>query len=349
MFSRPVPWLPTENDAALIAVSSRIRLARNLVDLPFPGRATVEQRRQILVRASAAAAGIVAAAGRLIVSEMPDLTDLERRLLLERRLISQDLCRMGAGSGVLLAPDEHISVMVNEEDHLRIQALLPGLHLRAVHRLADDVDTKLSRCLPYAFTERFGFLTACPSNVGTGMRASVMLHLPGLALTGQIEPLMRGAQELNFTVRGMFGEGTEAVANFFQVSNQATLGESEEQTLDRLDGIIGRIVDAEWVFRQRLLRERREHLYDQIGKAYGVLRYAHMLTSKDAMNQLSLLLLGCDLGLFHELRRSALQELLVRVQPGHLQRLAGKTLENVPRDVFRARLIREKLGNTAAT
>lgn len=347
MFNRPVPWLPGDDGAPLVAVSSRIRLARNLADRPFPGRATAEQRQRIFGETRAAAVEIVAAASRLVVAEMPDLGDVERQLLLERRLISRELCGMGAGSGVLLSPDERISVMVNEEDHLRIQALLPGLRLRAAHRLADGVDTELAHRLQFAFDDRLGFLTACPSNVGTGMRASVMLHLPGLALTGQIESLMRGAHALGFAVRGILGEGSEGVANLFQVSNQATLGESEEQTLHRLQAIILKIIASELIFRQRLARERREHLYDHIGKAYGTLRYAHVLTSKDALNHLSMLLLGCDLGLFPGLKRRALQELMIGLQPGHLQKIAGKSLEEVARDIFRARLIRDQLSRAA--
>jgi protein arginine kinase len=332
-----VPGVP------VIAVTSRIRLARNLDDMPFPQRCTQEQRQDVLLRVLKAAATAVGGADHLTAADMTQLTDLERRLLFERRLISQDLLRGGGGSGVAVGPDEGTSIMINEEDHLRLQVLLPGNELRAVHRRADELDNRLARALSFAFRSDLGFLTACPSNVGSGMRASLMLHLPALVLCGQVEAIIRAARAMRLTIRGLFGEGTEATGNFFQVSNQATLGEPEDAILRRLENVVQRLIEAEQAARQRLSLNRPEQLADQVGRAYGILRHAHVLSSKDATNHLSLLLLGCDLGMFSALDRGGLLELMVTVQPGHLQKLARKPLADEARDAFRAQLLRQHL------
>jgi protein arginine kinase len=339
-----VPWLVAAPDAPAIAVTSRIRLARNLDDVPFPQRCSQEQRQDILLRIVKALTAAVGGADRLSVADMTQLSDLERRLLFERRLISQDLLRGGRGSGVAVGPDEAVSVMINEEDHLRLQVLLPGNQLRAVYQLADDLDNRLARALSFAFRTDLGFLTSCPSNAGSGLRASLMLHLPALALAGQVEAVVRAARNLNLTIRGLFGEGTEATGNFFQVSNQSTLGEPDETILQRLEAVVARLITAEQAARQQLAATRPLQLADQIGRAYGILRHAHLLSSQDATNHLSMLLLGCDLGMFSALKRGTLLELMVTVQPGHLQKLARQALDDQLRDVFRARLLRRHLG-----
>ena len=343
LFARPVPWLVATADTPLIAVTSRIRLARNLDDAPFPQRCTQEQRQDILLRILKAAAAAVGGAEKLTAADMTQLSDLERRLLFERRLISQDLLRGGRGSGVAVGPDEGVSIMINEEDHLRLQVLLPGNQLRTVYRMADELDNRLARALSFAFRSDLGFLTACPSNVGSGLRASLMLHLPALALVGQVEAVVRAARKMNLTIRGLFGEGTEATGNFFQVSNQSTLGEPDDAVLERLEAVVARLIAAEQTARQQLAANRPLHLADHVGRAYGILRHAHLLSSQDATNHLSMLLLGCDLGMFTALKRGTLLELMVTVQPGHLQKLAREALDDQLRDVFRARLLREQL------
>lgn len=340
LFARPLPWLRPAAGRPLIVVSSRVRLARNLNGLPFPNRATLEQRREAWNRVRAAVGGPAAGPDAFLCAEMTEFADAEKQLLVERRLASRELARMGAGSGVAVGSGGQVSVMVNEEDHLRIQALLPGFDLNGAWRLADGLDSALGRRRAFAYDPALGYLTACPSNAGTGMRASVMLHIPALALTGQVEPVMRGAGELAFTVRGMHGEGSAAAGNFFQISNQSTLGESERAILRRLRSAVLRIAHAEEAAREKLFDNRRLWLYDQAGQAYARLRFAYLLTSKEALDALSLVLLGCELGLFPRLRRPPLLRLMTDVQAGHLQRRAKAVLDEAGRDAFRAAVVR---------
>ena len=343
LFGKPVPWLKPVAQKAFVVVSSRIRLARNLNGLPFPNRAGIQQRREVWERVCNAVSRPGVAADGFLCGEMTEFSDLEKQLLVERRLASRELVRMGAGSGIAVDAGEHLSVMVNEEDHLRIQALVPGFDLNGAWRLADDLDSALGRRRAFAYHPQFGFLTACPTNAGTGMRASVMLHTPALAMSGQIEPVMRGAHELAFTVRGMLGEGSDAIGNFFQISNQSTLGESEREILRRLRAAVLRLSHAEETAREKLLAGRRLWLYDQIGSAYGRLRFAYLLPSKEALNALSLVLLGCELGLLPKIKRTPLLRMLMTVQSGHLQRRAKAVLDETGRDAYRAALMRNFL------
>ena len=340
LFARPVPWLKPAAGKPLVIVSSRVRLARNLNVFPFPNRAGLPQRREVWERVCAAVRRPAAGGGGFLCGEMTEFSEPEKQLLVERRLASRELVRMGAGSGIAVDASERLSVMVNEEDHLRIQALLPGFDLNGAWRLADELDTALGRRRAFAYDPQYGFLTACPSNAGTGMRASVMLHIPALAMSGQVEPLMRGAHELAFAVRGMLGEGSDAVGNFFQISNQSTLGESERETLCRLRAAVLRIAHAEAAAREKLLGGRRLWLYDQVGQACGRLRFAYLLPSKEALNALSLVLLGGELGLLPKVKRTPLLRLLMTVQSGHLQRRAKSVLDETGRDAYRAALVR---------
>jgi len=343
LFARPVPWLKPVAGKPFIVVSSRIRLARNLAGLPFPNHAGSQQRQEVWERVGNAVSRSTTRGGGFLCGEMTAFSDLEKQLLVERRLASRELVRMGAGSGIVVDAGEHLSVMVNEEDHLRIQALVPGFALNAAWHLVDGLDSALGRRRAFAYHPQFGFLTACPTNVGTGMRASVMLHTPALAMSGQIEPVMRSAQELAFTVRGMLGEGSDACGNFFQISNQSTLGEGEPEILRRLRAAVLRMSHAEVAAREKLLAGRRLWLYDQIGSAYGRLRFAYLLPSKEALNALSLVLLGGELGLLPKIKRTPLLRLLMLVQSGHLQRRAKAVLDETGRDAYRAALLRNFL------
>lgn len=344
LFDKAVPWLKLAPGRPLVVVSSRVRLARNLAGLPFPNRATQEQRQEVWERVRNAVTGSSAGREPFLCAEMTGFTAPEKQLLVERRLISRELARMGAGSGIAVGAGERVSIMVNEEDHLRIQAVVPGGDLNAAWKLADGLDSALGRRRAFAYHPQLGHLTACPSNVGTGIRASVMLHTPALAMDGQVEPVMRGAHELAFTVRGMLGEGSEAVGNLFQISNQSTLGESEREILRRLRSAVLRISRAEEAAREKLLDGRRLWLFDQIGQAYGRLRFAYLLPSREALNALSLLLLGTEIGLFPGIKRAPLLRFMVIVQAGHLQRRAGSVLDEAGRDAYRAALLRTFLG-----
>jgi protein arginine kinase len=233
--------------------------------------------------------------------------------------------------------------MINEEDHLRMQAIRPGFQLDNAYAMLNAVDDELEDRLDFAYDIGLGFLTACPTNVGTGMRASAMLHLPGLVLADQMNQVIQGVNKIGLVVRGIHGEGTEALGNLFQVSNQITLGHGEEQILNMLDDVIRKMLDHEQNARESLLESKPGMLQDQIGRAYGILRYAHSMNSKEALNLLSLMKLGVDLGAFPTGCRLEVDGLFTVTQPAHLQRLSDQKLSADERDRMRATLIRDRL------
>jgi len=342
LVQRPAPWLSETAPEVSVAVSSRVRLARNLADCRFPGRAELAARREVLTRVFEAAAALPQLQPALAF-EMTALDDVDRSILLERRLISRELYVCGAGSGVVIKTDESLSLMVNEEDHLRLQAVAPGLDLGRAWDLAAEADNALTSVLKLAFKPGLGFLTACPTNVGTGLRASVMLHLPGLVMDGLMEGVMNAAARLGFAIRGLLGEGSEATANLFQVSNQSTLGESEEAIIQRLERIIRQTCWHEENARLRLVRRHRNRLYDCVARAYGILREARLLSSREAIEHLSSLRLGVELGMFTEVTSTIVNNLVAAVQPGHMQKRAGRELTPPERDALRAQLVRDRL------
>ncbi len=329
-----------------IVLSTRIRLARNLRDFPFPGWAKESQRRDIFARC-AEAAREVPLMKKAYALDLKSLDDLEKQVLVERHLISRELSAAGPGSGVIISRDQTTSVMINEEDHLRLQVLRPGFQFKRVWKQVDSLDDGLETKLDLAFSAELGYLTACPTNVGTGMRASVMMHLPALVLGSQMEKVIRAVNQLGLAVRGLHGEGTEASGSIFQISNQQTLGESEEEILKRLGSVLQTIVEQEQNARAKLGEVDGPKLYDKIGRAYGTVRNAHVLTSSEAMNCLSLLRLAVDLGLLPEGERGMIDRLFIECQPGHVQLAARGALETEKRDVARARFLREQLGALA--
>ena len=336
-------WLSGDGPNRQIVVSSRIRLARNLSRTPFPGWAKRAERMDTL--------GLVRPAIESLdemhdayAQNLTELTALERQVLVERHLISREHAAKGAGSAVVMNVEQTLSFMINEEDHLRMQAIRCGLQLKEAFDTVSKCDTELSRKLDFAYHEELGYLTACPTNVGTGMRASAMLHLPGLVMSDQINKIINSVNKIGLAVRGLHGEGTEAMGNLFQVSNQTTLGESEEQIIDRLDEVIVHIVEHEENARQTLVERRAVTVLDQVGRAFGILCNAHSMTSKEALNLLSVLKLGTDLGLFPDGARAAIDELFIETQPAHLQKGAqGQKMTADARDALRATLIRAKL------
>ena len=247
------------------------------------------------------------------------------------------------GSGVVVNDKESICVMINEEDHLRMQSIKSGLQLKNAFKLIDKVDTEIEAQLDFAFSPRLGYLTACPTNVGTGMRASAMVHLPAMVLSDQINQVVQAVNKLGLAVRGLYGEGTEALGNFFQVSNQTTLGEREGDVIDRLNKVILQIIEHEENARSTLLEKKPRLVYDQVGRAYGVLSHAHAISSKEALNLLSLLRLGVDLDLLPAENRATVDELFMVAQPAHVQRTAERKLTAEERDSYRADLIRGRL------
>jgi len=263
--------------------------------------------------------------------------------LVERHLISREHAAKGAGSAVVMNRRQTLSIMLNEEDHLRMQAIRAGLQLKAAFKAINKVDTELEKTVDFAFDPVLGYLTACPSNVGTGMRASAMLHVPGLVLSEQINQVIQAVNKIGLAVRGLYGEGTEALGNLFQISNQITLGEREEEIIERLQKVILQIIEHEQNARQTLLQQRSNTLLDQIGRSYGTLKYAYGMGSKEALNLLSMVKLGCDLGFYPEERQHVVDELFMETQPAHLQKGSQKKLATEERDALRAGIIRSKL------
>tara|TARA_R110000850_G_scaffold202967_9_gene329084 strand:+ start:1432 stop:2343 length:912 start_codon:yes stop_codon:yes gene_type:complete len=275
--------------------------------------------------------------------EMTKLSAIEKQVLVERHLISREHAAKGTGCGTVMNRNQTISVMVNEEDHLRMQAIRPGLQLLSAYRSLDQIDSVLENDLPYAFDHQYGYLTACPTNLGTGMRASAMLHLPGLVLSEQINQTIQGANKIGLAVRGLYGEGTEALANLFQISNQNTLGTNEQEIIEHLDRVITQLIENEKNARMKILEDRPTMMQDQVGRAYAVLKYAHIITSKEALNHLSMIRLGCDLGFVPEEERETINVLLTEIQPAHLQISAKRKLTPEERDILRADIIRTSL------
>lgn len=325
-----------------IVSSSRVRLARNLRGLPFPGWAKKADRLKALNTIQPAVAGLPQMRDHFSES-MDGLSPLDKQILVERHLISREHAAKSAGSGLVLSRDESLSVMINEEDHLRMQALLPGLQIRQAWQAIDEVDSMLENNLPYAFNQQLGYLTACPTNLGTGIRVSAMLHLPGLVLAEQMGQIIQSVNKLGLAVRGLYGEGTEALGNIFQVSNQMTLGEDEHHIVERLEKVLNQIISHEENARATLMEKKAKMVLNHIGRSFGILANAHTITSKESMNLLSLMRLGLDLGLFPNTNRSLMDELFLNTQPAHLQKQHTEKLGADERDVVRAEMLRGRL------
>jgi len=335
-------WLRGEGPHHQVVVSSRVRLARNLRQRPFPGWAKKAERTQILEQIKPQVEQLPEMQDSFS-EHLQDLSALEKQVLVERHLISREHAAKNVGSAVVMNRKQTLSIMINEEDHLRMQSIRSGLKLKSAFRLVDKVDSTLEAKLDIAYDEKLGYLTACPTNVGTGMRASAMLHLPGLVLSDLINQVIQAVNKIGLAVRGLYGEGTEAMGNLFQISNQTTLGEKEEEIIARLTKVIETIIEKEHDARQVLIQKKSDTLSDQIGRAYGVLTYAHAMTSKEALNLLSVMKLGVDLGAFPEDRRLPIDELFIETQPAHLQKASQQKLNAEERDFLRAQIIRDRL------
>ncbi len=342
LINHPADWMQGSGPHSEIVMTSRVRLARNLRGFPFPGYSQEHQRVELMNLA------------RPVVEALPEMKDgyheeyaavskIRKQVLVERHLVSREHAARAQGCAVVVDRKQNLSIMINEEDHFRIQGIRPGLNLRSAWQLVDKVDSEIEAALPYAFDEKLGYLTACPTNLGTGMRASVMLHLPALALTDQINPVIKAVGKIGLAVRGLYGEGTEALGNLFQISNQHTLGEKEGEIIAQIEKIIESVVSHETNARQKLIEENPTMLCDQVGRAFAILRHAYILTSKEALNLLSMLRLGADLDLIPDCDRSLLDMLLLEIQPAHLQLRAARELSPEERDVRRAEITRARL------
>ncbi len=341
LLDRHAEWLKGEGPEAKIVVSSRVRFARNVRGYPFPGRANVTARKKVreLVERNLENSRLMQ--GSLYV-HLDELEELDRQFLVERHLISMEHAKGDAGSALAISDKEIMSLMINEEDHLRIQVLRSGFQFEEALAQINKLDDEMESVLDYSFLPTVGFLTSCPTNVGTGLRASAMLHLPGLVFANQINQVLQAIVKLGLAIRGLYGEGTEISGNLFQISNQVTLGMTEDDIANNLQKVINQIVGHEKRARQALYQKNRKALEDRVCRAYGLLTNARIISSKETIDLLSTLKLGLDFQLT-DLDLGAINELFIITQPAHLQKLAGKTLKPEERDAVRADLIRERL------
>jgi protein arginine kinase len=335
-------WLAGTGTDSDVVVSTRVRLARNLADVPFSTKARPVDQEYVVRAVRCALDG----AGRLTEGRFTDnelLSPEQGLYLVERHLASPDFAQSKAKRGFYQSEDETVSLMANEEDHVRFQVLESGQALVAALAAAVELDSQLERQLKYAFNEGFGFLTACPTNLGTGMRASVLVHLPALVLTREIDKVLRGALAIGLAVRGIYGEGTETKGNFFQISNQRTVGQTEAEIADAVASIAGQLVDYERKARGYLMEHLRTETEDKVFRSLALLRGARLLSSDEAINLLATVRLGIALGIINELRLADVSRLMILVRPANLQALLGETLDANARDERRATFIRETL------
>lgn len=342
MTQRCGEWLRGSGPESDIVMSSRVRLARNLADYPFIRRCTDIDRANIASTVKDRISN-EPTLEKLSFIDVADLELLDRQFLVERQLISREHANSDGARIVAIDEQEGLSLMVNEEDHLRIQVMKSGLDLEGAWQQIDEVDDLVESKLTYAFHEQFGYLTACPTNVGTGMRVSVLVHLPALVITEQIEKVFRSLQKINLVVRGLYGEGTQAMGDFYQVSNQITLGKTEEELLDQVGGIVPVVIDYERKARDFLINQKQNDLFDQVSRAYGTLQNAQQISSEETMFLLSRVRMGINLGLIGDLEIPDVNQLFIRTQPAHLQKIRQTSLDTDQRNIERAIYLQNQL------
>jgi len=336
-------WLLGNGPRSNIAISTRVRVARNLAGHRYFSWADEACREKTLEAMLKAVEKSDFLKGSEII-RIKDMSPLDRQFLVERHLMSPDHTKDAAAKGLVVGDKEIISIMLNEEDHLRIQVLQSGFNVIEAWRVADEVDGELGKLVPFDYSNQFGYLTACPTNTGTGLRASVMLHLSALAMTGQIENVYEAISKVGMTIRGFYGEGTEALGDFFQISNQLALGHSEMDILDNLSRVIDKIITREEFTREELLKRKKEEIADRVFRSFDTLKSASIITSSETIKLLSTVRLGLDLGLLKEdIDINTINEILLVSQPAHLQKVAHQEIAPYDRDIKRADLIRGKL------
>lgn len=342
LLKNPTEWLRGRGTDVDVVVSSRIRLARNLAGFPFLTKLAKEQEEDIIDMVEQAVSQSPALKDNLFI-RYRDVTELDKQFLLERHLISREHAVEQGDKAVAVSPNEVVSLMILEEDHLRLQVFQSGFNINETWRITEEIVNELEKHLPFSFHADLGYLTACPTNVGTGLRASCMLHLPSLVLTKQVNKVLQALAKLNLATRGLYGEGSSASGNFFQISNQITLGQKEEEIVQSLEKVIHQMIAHEKEARQYLLEKRKAKFEDQIWRALGTLKSARVISSGEAVQLLSLVRLGVDMGFVANLKHTELNSLFLLMQPAHLQKLYGRALGSSERDVRRADLVREKL------
>jgi protein arginine kinase len=347
LIRHPADWMIGGSVDNAVVLTSRIRLARNLELAPFPGWATAEQRRLAMEQMLPVIQDLRQMKDAFAQS-LGGLTAVQKQVLVERHLISREHAARTEGSAAVIERRQSLSIMVNEEDHLRMQSIRPGLNLRVAFDALSEVDDELQQRLPFAFDRKLGFLTTCPTNLGTGLRASAMLHLPALVISDQIGQVLHAIGRMGLAVRGLYGEGTESLGNLYQISNQSTLGESENEIIERLERVISQVASHEMNARLKLLEDEPLMLQDKMGRSFGTLQHAWLIDSKEALNHLSVLRLGGNLGFFPQETVRLCDSLLMEIQPAHLQLHVGMKLSPEQRDERRAQIIRQHLQNVPA-
>lgn len=335
-------WLRGSGPESDIVISSRIRLARNLAEYPFISRAAEEDKEQIETQLRHQISSIEANS-LFTYLDVDRLEQVDRQFLVERQLISREHAESEGARGVAIGTGEQFSVMINEEDHLRIQVMRSGLDLDAAWQEISDLDDKIEQKVAYAFDCRLGYLTACPTNVGTGLRVSVMLHLPALVITRQIEKVFRSLHKISLAVRGLYGEGSQAMGDFYQISNQITLGMSEPELIKQVADVVPVLIEYERQARNHLVQENHDTLHDRVSRAYGILRTAQTISSEETMHLLSSVRMGVNLGLIRDVEIPTVNKLFIHTQPAHLQKLRGMELDTADRNVERASYLRRHL------
>lgn len=333
-------WYEKAGSCGDVVVSTRVRLARNLKQYPFPARASASQREAVerqVKDALLSGNSILSKEFRFIPLE--NTTQEEAVSLVERHIVSPEFIADRRGKAVLISADESISIMVNEEDHLRIQVLREGFSLKEAAETADRIDTLLSENLDFAFDPELGYLTQCPTNLGTGLRASVMLHLPGLTESGAMPRIASNLSKLGLTIRGTYGEGSKSIGALYQLSNQITLGLSENEAVENLRSITVQLMEEERKARSQMAQDVAWQ--DKIDRAAGILKTARVLSSSECMELLSYVRFGISVGILQGVTTEELNGLMVNVQPGTLMAKAGKPLDQNQRDVLRATKVRE--------
>jgi protein arginine kinase len=343
LLSQTCPWLLGSGEENDIVISCRVRLARNLVGYPFPIRAT-EQDRRLVQDSVRQAAEKLFAKDDYLFADIPVLSTLDREYLFERQLISRELVDSERTHAALIDRQERFCVMVNEEDHLRIHATGSGLDPRKIWETVHAIDDQFASKLDYVFHEKYGFLTSCVTNAGTGMRVSAMLHLPALLVTNEMDKVARSLKKANLTVRGLYGEGSKILGDLFQISNRITLGKSEEELLAKMTELIPQIIAYEQQARDYLLNNRRDLILDRCSRALGVLKTARTIDNAETIHHLSSLRMGIHTGLLEGIDIATVNSLLLYIQPAHLQKIQGSQLSSADQDVVRATFIRQSIG-----
>ena len=347
LFDCQVPsWMQQAGPDGDIVLSSRIRLARNITGMPFPGQADDDQLGEINLRAAGSVSDLVNSdqSHHYAVLDMAGLSDQERRILVEKHVTSLKHIRKPANRSLIIRDDTAVSIMVNEEDHFRIQSLTAGLNLKSAWQMADETDNLLENRIGFAFNEDLGYLTSCPTNLGTGLRASVMMHLPGLVLLQQMHRIIEVSTQLGMAVRGFYGEGTEAYGNVFQVSNQQTMGFNESEIVNNVLGLARQVVEQERSARKMLMSESGEDLVDRVWRAYGILRYARSISGQEALGLLSAVRLGIDLGMVRHLPPEVFTELIIGTRSSVVTKMANvERMNKAERNRLRANIIRARI------